>query len=111
MQPIPALPIEEPRLRQLEASLTFLVVDIIADGSVRLKSGTPSIPKLPAELYPILNQSYLPGLTEAFSKASHEGECDLALSTGRTLLAVYVVIYPSNFPLIGTINCDLCSID
>lgn len=106
IQPISPIPSDGVRFSQLETSLIALVLDRQVDGSVQLKSGTFNISSLPAELHPLLSKSYLPGVSEAFSKASHEGDYNLALSAGLTLLALYIVVYPSNFPLIGTIYCD-----
>ncbi|KAI0086472.1 hypothetical protein BDY19DRAFT_345051 [Irpex rosettiformis] len=56
---------------------------------------------LPDRLYPVLHADYLPGLAEEFSRASHEGEYDRALASGRTLLALYFVLYPPYYPQIG----------
>lgn len=55
----------------------------------------------PPELYPVLDEQFLPTLSENFSRASHEGDYELALSSGRTLLALYAVLYPQNYPQIG----------
>ena len=55
----------------------------------------------PPELYSVLGEQFLPTLSEAFSRASHEGPYDVALSHGRTLLALYLLLYPQNYPQIG----------
>lgn len=55
----------------------------------------------PQELHPLLSEGYLPTLSEEFSRSSHEGNYDRALSSGRTLLALYAVLYPHNYPQIG----------
>lgn len=104
--PVPTLPKEETDLHRLETLLTSLVIEQASDGSVLLKGGDFDISMLPPELYPLFDQSYLPRISEAFSKASHEGQYDVALMAGLVMLAMYVVIYPSNFPLVGEINCD-----
>lgn len=58
---------------------------------------------LPIETLPlVLSEQYLPNLAEEFSSASHDGPFDAALRRGRVLLALYVVIYPQNYPQIGT---------
>lgn len=66
-------------------------------------TGLPSRPQtsIPRHLFCVLHESYLSILSETFSKASHEGQYDLALDSGLTLLAVYVMIYPINYPQIG----------
>lgn len=56
---------------------------------------------LPTALYPLLNADYLPRLAEEFSRISHEGEPSEALSYGRTLLALYAILYPLNYPQTG----------
>ena len=63
--------------------------------------GANAFSKLPSELQPLLGPGYLPTLSEEFSRASHEGPYDRALSTGRVLLALYAVLYPLNYPQIG----------
>jgi hypothetical protein len=57
--------------------------------------------ELPEALNPAMHPLYLPALSEAFSKSSHEGPLVDALNVGRTLLALYRIIYPANFPMIG----------
>lgn len=66
-------------------------------------SGLPSRPQkaLPRPLLCIFHEAYLSNLSETFSKASHEGQYDLALDSGLTLLALYIMIYPVNYPQIG----------
>jgi len=66
-------------------------------------TGLPSRPQTPTPqpLFCVFNEAYLSTLSEAFSKASHEGQYDLALDSGLTLLAVYIMIYPANYPQIG----------
>lgn len=61
---------------------------------------------LPADLYPLFNEGYLPQLSETFSRTSHEGEYEAALSSGRTLSAYYAVVYPPNYPQIGAFIPD-----
>jgi hypothetical protein len=55
----------------------------------------------PKVLYPVLHESYLMAVSQRFSNASHDGPSDIALETGLTLLALYVLIYPQNYPQIG----------
>lgn len=54
----------------------------------------------------MLREGYMAGLSETFSKASHEGQCDLALESGLTLLSLYLLIYPPNYPQIGKIRAQ-----
>jgi hypothetical protein len=63
----------------------------------------PSRPQttIPPPLLCVFHETYLSTLSETFSKASHEGQYDLALDSGLTLLAVYIMIYPANYPQIG----------
>lgn len=72
-----------------------------ASAPVPRDSVSPTLLDLPKSLYPLLHPDYLPALSEKFSKASHEGQYDVALSAGHTLLALYTVLYPPNFPQIG----------
>ena len=55
----------------------------------------------PQALHPVLQEPYLADLSERFSRASHEGQAVVALETGLTLLALYALIYPENYPQIG----------
>ncbi len=68
-------------------------------------NATPWI-DLPADLYPLFNEVYLPQLSETFSRTSHEGKYEAALSSGRTLLAYYAIVYPPNYPQIGAFIPD-----
>jgi hypothetical protein len=56
---------------------------------------------IPPEIYPLLSESYLERLSGTFSDAAHEGEYTLALDAGVKLLALYLLIYPANYPQIG----------
>jgi hypothetical protein len=58
-------------------------------------------PQLPESLLPVFHPSYLPALSEAFSHSSHEGNIADALEIGRTLLALYRILYSPGFPLLG----------
>ncbi|GLB38322.1 putative adenylate-forming reductase, a natural product biosynthesis enzyme that resembles non-ribosomal peptide synthetases, yet serves to modify one substrate, rather than to condense two or more building blocks [Lyophyllum shimeji] len=63
----------------------------------------PSKPKeaVPHLLLCVFHETYLSNLSETFSKSSHEGQYDLALDAGVTLLGAYIMIYPPNYPQIG----------
>ena len=78
-----------------------------------IHSGITSLPttqleKLPAGLGCVLMEDYISSLSEEFSKASHEGVYTVAFDAGLTLLAIYVVIYPPNYPQIGKFDLLLC---
>ena len=99
--PLPGLPIDQTEISSLEKSLRDLVAfvpDLAHALPERLIKDTP-----PA-LYCMLREGYMGGLSETFSKASHEGQYDLALESGVTLLSLYLLIYPPNYPQIGKIR-------
>lgn len=56
---------------------------------------------LPTELWPTLSENFLSQMTERFANSSHGGRYDEAFETGLTILAVYSIIYPHNYPQIG----------
>jgi len=75
--------------------------------TVPLKAGW-SLPDMnleltPPSLYPTLEEAFLEQLSELFSKASHEGDYEAARESGASLLALYLLIYPPNYPQIGEI--------
>ena len=59
------------------------------------------IKSTPPALYPVLREEYLTKLSSTFSESSHQGQYSLAIDSGLTLLALYVLIYPMNYPQIG----------
>jgi len=70
-----------------------------------------SIETIPKAIHLILHESFMASISEVFSRASHEGPVDVALEAGVTLLALYVLIYPLNYPQIGKLakySDDLC---
>ena len=58
--------------------------------------------KLPGDLQPLMDDSVLSVLTKRFSLAPDERLFELAMSTGKTVLAIYLCIYPPHFPQTGT---------
>jgi hypothetical protein len=58
---------------------------------------------IPPSLLPYLHPDSLPAIAEMFSEASHAGFASRALELGRRLLAIYLLIYPPNYPQIGEI--------
>ena len=101
VQPVPTPPARDAaELAPLEATLrSFSLGDITQE--VRVPTAPGSFERLPKELLPVLHESYLPSLSEAFSKTSHEGPYAEAIDRGLTLLAFYVMLYPPNYPQIG----------
>jgi len=57
--------------------------------------------KLPEDLQPLMDDSILSVLMQKFSLVSDEGPLDVAMTTGKTILAIYLCIYPPYFPQIG----------
>jgi len=58
--------------------------------------------KLPEDLQPFMDASVLSVLTARFSLASDEGPLEVAMSTGQTILALYLCVYPAYYPQIGS---------
>lgn len=93
-------------LRALESALrTFSLGDINQGQGVRVPTAPGAFERLPRELHCLLHESYLPSLSEVFSKTSHEGPYGDAVESGLTLLAFYAMIYPPSYPQIG--KCPL----
>lgn len=40
-------------------------------------------------------------LSDKFRNASHDGLYDIAFESGITLLSLYLLVYPENYPQIG----------
>ncbi|KAH9042064.1 SET domain-containing protein [Lactarius pseudohatsudake] len=57
--------------------------------------------EIPASLHSLFHPSVLPRLAESFSSKSHGSAPESALDDGLTLLALYRLIYPPNYPQIG----------
>ncbi|KAF9556751.1 hypothetical protein CPC08DRAFT_710983 [Agrocybe pediades] len=96
--PLPEIPEDEKDLSSLEEQLTsFANISSISG----LKLPNPSIEKTPSVLHCLLRESYMTKLSETFSEASHEQKYDVALKSGLTLLSLYLLVYPENYPQIG----------
>lgn len=95
---IPCPPTSADELR----SVARMVREFVGVNSLSY-AGLPSRPQtpIPRPLFCVYHEEYLSVVSETFSKASHEGQYDLALDYGLTLLAVYIMIYPANYPQIG----------
>ncbi|KAJ3531387.1 hypothetical protein NMY22_g8174 [Coprinellus aureogranulatus] len=96
---IPEPPIEHEELAKIGLKLREFVgvEDFLKSGKLQAKS----LDELPKSLRSVLNESYMSELSEAFSKASHEGDYKTAADSGVTLLALYLLVYPRNYPQIG----------
>jgi len=55
----------------------------------------------PADLRAVFHESFVTYVAETFRTASHDGPYATALKSGKTLLALYRLIYPPNYPQIG----------
>jgi hypothetical protein len=94
---IPAPPSTPPSLRSFGRA-----VQLFAFGPPsRLRDDSMLFKELPDALNAVMHPLYLSALAEAFSTSSHDGPLEDALDVGRTLLALYRIIYPANFPMIG----------
>ncbi|OBZ71242.1 Histone-lysine N-methyltransferase ASHR1 [Grifola frondosa] len=72
-------------LTSMEAELRRFVFGT-TDGITRIRTESELFTDMPVGLHPLLHESYLPGVSELFSKASHEGPYQDALKIGSTLL-------------------------
>ena len=102
--PLPPVPTEASDRTQLAGELRQFA---------GIHPGITSLPntqleKLPVDLGCVLREDYISSLSEEFSRASHEGDYAVAFNAGLTLLALYVVIYPPNYPQIGKLSFGLC---
>ncbi|EMD39855.1 hypothetical protein CERSUDRAFT_122028 [Gelatoporia subvermispora B] len=66
-----------------------------------LPSGAEHFKSMPSELRSVWHESFLPALSEKFSSAAHEHRYQEGLFFGLTQLALYVTVYPPNYPQIG----------
>lgn len=99
VSPLPDIPTSESDiLRISEELLEFSGFDS-AKACINLLN--KRLESLPPSLYCVLRESYMGRLSETFSKASHEGQYDVALQSGDTLLSLYLLVYPLNYPQIG----------
>lgn len=87
-------------LRTLEVALRAFALGADAQ-SMQVPTAAGTFESMPAILHPVFHETYLPALSEVFSKTSHEGPYVDAVEAGLTLLALYVVVYPPQYPQIG----------
>ncbi|KAJ7109739.1 hypothetical protein C8R43DRAFT_1042842 [Mycena crocata] len=62
---------------------------------------TTTAAPFPSDLLPVFHESYLAYVAETFRNASHDRSYGVAFQSGETLLALYRLIYPPNYPQIG----------
>ncbi|KZP33583.1 hypothetical protein FIBSPDRAFT_720739 [Athelia psychrophila] len=98
---IPEPPKDGTTRRKLEESLRDFVFPTLQAQPFSLKLPAARFETVPDALLPVLHESFLGSLTEIFSAASHDGPYSQALDVGATILAVYSVLYPPNYPQIG----------
>lgn len=96
---IPDLPADPGVLSDLERDLRIFVG--VNPSHVLDALPTRGIEGMPRSLLCLLSEQYLESLSKSFTESSHDGPYRLALDTGSTLLALYMVIYPTNYPQIG----------
>jgi hypothetical protein len=60
-----------------------------------------TITTLPVHLKLCRHGDYISDLVKRFEDASHDGPASTALETGRGILSIYTLIYPSNDLLTG----------
>ncbi|KIK01870.1 hypothetical protein K443DRAFT_678014 [Laccaria amethystina LaAM-08-1] len=60
-----------------------------------------SLESTPSSLHAVFHEAYMSSLSGTFSRCSHDGDYDIALDSGITLLALYILIYPPGYPQIG----------
>lgn len=98
--------IPPPPTNSHELDLVGRMLRDYVDVDQRLDTGSPSKPRrhIPQSMLCVLHETYLSTISETFSKASHEGNYDLALDTGTTILALYTVLYPPNYPQTGKLH-------
>lgn len=103
--PLPAAPSQ---LAPAELLLRdFVFPDLSKSGRILMpfSSSLPlrqdNVDQFPRNILSLLDQKYLPALSEAFSSASHGGRHNEGVTKGATLLALYFVLYPGNYPLVG----------
>lgn len=95
-------PPEPPRLQTAITAVNDALCNYVGIyGVLGAELPKPSLAHLPAALHCVLHEPYMEQLSEQFSKAAHEGEYNTAIRSGNTLLALYLLIYPRNYPQIG----------
>ncbi|KAI0661947.1 SET domain-containing protein [Cubamyces menziesii] len=86
--------------RRMEAALRTFALGFNGE-TVQVPTAPGLFEETPPQLRPVFHESYLPALAELFSRTSHEGPFSDAIEAGLTLLALYVLVYPPNYPQTG----------
>ena len=97
---IPPLPVSEVALADLDNALQRFCIPSGDIDDRTLLAGS-ALQELPENLYCVLHEEYLSRLTDIFSESSHEGSYLTALNVGLTVFAMYLLVYPENYPQIG----------
>ncbi|KAJ7672720.1 hypothetical protein B0H17DRAFT_1183338 [Mycena rosella] len=95
--PIPNPPDHSAQRDELGLKLTQFMETTPYNGFTLSASSAP----FPTELLPIFHESFITYVAETFRNASHDGSYTAALNSGQTLLAIYRLVYPPNYPQIG----------
>ncbi|KAJ6584993.1 hypothetical protein B0H19DRAFT_405427 [Mycena capillaripes] len=94
--PIPTPPTSPDERDALALKLAQFMNTTPHDG-LTLTSSAP----FPSDLVAVFHESFITYVAETFRNASHDGVYAVALTSGKTLLALYRLIYPPNYPQIG----------
>ncbi|OAX38145.1 SET domain-containing protein [Rhizopogon vinicolor AM-OR11-026] len=97
---IPPLPVSEAALADLDNALQRFCIPSGDIDDHTLLAGS-ALQVLPKNLHCVLHEGYLSRLTDTFSESSHEGSYRVALNVGLSVFAMYLLIYPTNYPQIG----------
>ncbi|KAJ6508777.1 hypothetical protein C8R45DRAFT_968677 [Mycena sanguinolenta] len=97
MGPIPDPPADNDKRDDLARNLMQFVAATPHNG---LTLTTDDL-SFPSDLRPVFHESFVAYVAQTFRDASHDGPYATAISSGRTLLALYRLIYPLNYPQIG----------
>jgi len=82
----------------LEKTLTSVVFGHSTEDWEVLIRGLDGLSRLPSA---IRHEAFFKDLSERFERQTHDGPHEEAWITGRTLLALCLVLYPDNYPLTG----------
>ncbi|KAH7915857.1 hypothetical protein BJ138DRAFT_1141031 [Hygrophoropsis aurantiaca] len=104
---LPPLPESENELGALNTALRHFVFPSWEHDASEILLPAKPFTEIPRSLFPVLHESYLTQLSESFSSTSHDGPSDTALDVGLTLLALYALIYPPNYPQIGMHSLEM----
>jgi len=105
--PIPKPPQSLAERNMLEGSLRNFVFPSLSSQPFALILPKEPYETIPDNLLPALHESFLGSLSQVFSRTSHDGPHRAALDVGVTILAVYALLYPPNYPQIGASNIQI----